>query len=94
MKNLKFILPMLAFVLAIGMSFAFVGTVDPQFDYVDTGDPNNPLAIPETECITGTQFSCEVQLVEGGIEYQVYDDKDLNIEKTGATKDTVIKYWQ
>ena len=85
---------MLAFVLAIGMSFAFVGTVDPQFDYVNTGDPNNPLAIPETNCVTGTTHSCMAQLLENGPEYQIYDDRDLTLPKSGANEDTIIKLWQ
>jgi len=93
MRNLKTILPMLAFVLAIGMSFASIKLSNPNFDYVDTGGPN-PIQIPETQCITGTQFSCEAQLEDGGPTYPIYDDKNLTVIKTGANGDNVIRLWQ
>lgn len=93
MKKLKLILPMLAFIMAIGFSFASIKLSNPNFDYVDTGAPS-PVQIPETECTTGTSYQCQAQLVEDGPMYPIYDDENLNVIKTGDGTTTVIRLWQ
>jgi len=80
MRNLKTILPMLAFVLAIGMSFAFVSVNDdPATDYIFRNDSFEPINT-ELNCGVGTD-ACEVQY-EGQV-YRVYDDDNFSSAKEG-----------
>src|SRR5690606_29937515 len=61
MRNLKTILPMLAFVLAIGMSFAFVNS---EVDEAVTGwyGPQNDRSLINVDC-SGSLFDCKVQFI-------------------------------
>lgn len=75
MKNLKFLLPMLAIVFAIGVAFtAPEHTEEPEvqaFDYylVD----GNWVAVEEQNC-TGAGGACRVQVGTGGPIYELYDE--------------------
>ncbi|MGY5847020.1 DUF6520 family protein [Salegentibacter sp. HM20] len=77
MKNLKFLLPMLAIVFAIGVAFTAPGIEEkPEaqaFDYylVD----GNWVAVDEQNC-TGTGGACRVQVGTGGPIYELYDEMD------------------
>src|SRR5690606_844753 len=75
MKKLKFILPMLAFVLAIGMSFAFTNKPAVVSGYYEIS-PGNRVQISNVNCPDGS-FNCTVQFVnKNGVaqspEYVVY----------------------
>lgn len=86
MKNLKVLLPMLAFIFAVGMAFA---TTEPKeepevqvFDYIlIDGDW---VRISEQGC-TGTAKNCQVRVGEGGPLYDVYDEMNLNTLKQAPT---------
>lgn len=74
MKKFKFILPMLAFIMAIGMSFAFVNASGE--DLYASGTifiDGNPYAV-EVNCSSGEE-NCLVTLEgdETETEYQVLD---------------------
>ena len=62
MRNLKSILPILAFVLAIGMSFAFVNADENTAVTGWYGDQNERKPI-QVECEDGS-FQCQIQLVD------------------------------
>ncbi|QLE01993.1 hypothetical protein HX109_10670 [Galbibacter sp. BG1] len=82
MKNLKLMLPMLAFILAIGMSFAFVNiSDDPSTDYIIRNGVFEPLNL-ELDCGPGTA-PCEVQFEGETQKYQVYDDDNISSPKQG-----------
>ncbi|MBZ9629794.1 DUF6520 family protein [Salegentibacter sp. LM13S] len=78
----KVLLPMLAFICAIGMMFAnpFV-EADPTLDYVET--ENGIRSIQELECGSGDE-QCRVQFSENGPIYEVYDDMNLQTPKLGS----------
>lgn len=81
MKKLKFLLPLLAFVMAIGMSFATVRLdFDPDNDYIRQGSSWH--AIPEVTC-NPQDDACLVRLQPNGQVYQVYDAPDLSTAKEG-----------
>ena len=91
MKKLKLILPMMAFIFAIGLSFAFVAfNANPNNDFIHLGG-NSWQSIPEIECTQGSE-TCTVQLSEGGPIYEVYDDKDLSTQKDSDTDEPVRLY--
>jgi len=73
MSKIKFVLPMLAFVLAIGMSFAFTANEDVVMD--DQAVLINGVAYrADTNC-EGISHNCEIQLTdENGtpLEGEVY----------------------
>ena len=83
MKKLKVILPMLAIIFAIGLTFASVHS-EPKpdvqsTDFIYLGN-NNWQEIPEQEC-QGTEENCRVQIGEGGPVFNVYDEMDVNTRK-------------
>ena len=82
MKKLKVILPMLAIIFAIGLTFASVSPKsDPNVqaqDYVLVD--GNWQAIPEQAC-TGGNETCRVQFGEEGPIYDLYDEMDVNTQK-------------
>ena len=91
MKNLKFLLPMLAFIFAIGMSFANVEKVnDPTTDYYLDNGNFVPIGM-ELTCGSGN-IICKVQLEQNGPERDVYNDADPKTLKRG--NGTVIRLWQ
>lgn len=70
MKKLKMILPMLAFVLAIGVSFAFVNTTPEDFyatGYIQVDSIWYPVNV---DCQRTENFNCLAQ-IEG--EAELYD---------------------
>lgn len=75
MRNVKFLLPMLAFICAIGMAFATVDLkpepVLQAQDYILLNG-NTWVSIPEQNCAEG-QFTCRVQDGDNG-PYDVYDE--------------------
>lgn len=83
MKVKKLILPMLAFICAIGMAFAAVNfNPEPKIqanDFVYLGN-NSWKEIPEQNC-QGTEENCRVQFGTGGHVYNVYDEMNLNTLK-------------
>lgn len=85
MKKLKMILPMLAFVLAIGVSFAFVGT-SAEKDYYATKYIQVPggWATIDVEC-NPQDDECIVRFSDDPLEteYIVYDEKNLNKKSIG-----------
>lgn len=73
MKKLKLILPMLAIIFAIGMSFAFVNST-PE-DYYVSGYvliDNEPYPV-EVNCNLQTQDDCLVEIEGLPDEFQVFD---------------------
>ncbi len=69
MKNLKVILPMLAMIFAIGLTFATVNPApepDMENDYILLN--GTWLSIPEQPCEDG-EFTCQVQDGEDGPVY-------------------------
>lgn len=81
MKKLKVILPMLAILFAIGLSFATVRLdLDPENDYIRQG--SFWQAIPEVTC-NPLDDACLVQLQPNGQVYQVFDAPDPNTAKEG-----------
>ena len=81
MKN-KVLLPLLASVFAVGMSFTTVEVdVDPANDYIRQGSIWH--AIPEMNCQPSNN-ACLVQLEPEGPVYQVYDAPDLSTPKPGT----------
>ncbi|WP_255584591.1 DUF6520 family protein [Zunongwangia sp. SCSIO 43204] len=76
MKRSKLILPLMAFICAIGMSFATSEISDPDYDYIDLG--TTTLMIDEVDCGTGDE-NCTVQREEEGPVYQVFDDENLSV---------------
>ncbi|XCF04809.1 DUF6520 family protein [Tamlana crocina] len=93
MKRLKLILPMLAFVLAIGMSFAFVET-NAEKDYYATKfilvEAPNGWATIDVEC-NPQNDDCTVRFSEDPLtEYTVYDSKNLNDEAEGDGQAVLI----
>ncbi|MGY5848617.1 DUF6520 family protein [Salegentibacter sp. HM20] len=88
MKTRNLILPLLAFVFAVGMSFATVGVeADPNNDYIQRNGAWE--AIPEQDCGTG-QITCEVQKSGEGT-FTVYDSQNLSSMKTGDGRPLVIQ---
>ncbi|WP_262707163.1 DUF6520 family protein [Arenibacter aquaticus] len=79
MKKLKLILPMLAFVFAIALSFAFVSTTSE--DYYATGfiQIGTTWYEVDMDCSPGEEL-CKVTLEgdETETKYQVYDDENGN----------------
>jgi hypothetical protein len=95
MRNVKFLLPMLAFICAIGMAFATVDLKpDPEsamqaMDYILVD--GSWEAIPEENC-TGTGFDCSVQLGTNGPIYQVFDEPgDAEPKPSGTDIPRVIQ---
>ena len=94
MKNLKFLLPMLAFVFAIGVAFATVDLnpePEPKIlanDYVLVN--GSWKAIPEQNCEGGLK-NCRVQFGVDGPIYEVYDLMNTStLKKSPSDKPTVI----
>lgn len=80
MKKLKMILPMLAFVLAIGVSFAYVGTTSEKDYYTEkfilVEAPNGWAAI-DVECAPQNDECTVIFSGDPQSEYRVYNSKNL-----------------
>ena len=82
----KFFLPMMAFVFAIGLSFATErSTADPSWDYYMT--EVGKMSIEEvTNCGNDEEAECTIQLVPNGPAYELFDDEALTIPKFGGNR--------
>lgn len=94
MKKLKMILPMLAFILAIGMSFAFVGTTSGKDYYTEKFilvEAPNGWATIDVEC-SPENDKCIVKFSDDlfQTEYRVYDEKDLTKPSAGNGQTKVL----
>jgi hypothetical protein len=82
MKSKNLILPMMAFICAIGMAFATINqSSDPELDYIET--ESGVEIVEELDCGIGST-PCEARITPGGTPYPVYDDPALMNRKTGA----------
>lgn len=91
MKNLKFLLPMLAIIFAIGVAFtAPEAQEEPPvqaYDYILVN--GSWRAVAEQNC-SGTQFTCQVQLGTNGQVYDLYDEMNDPLPKGSSTEDPII----
>lgn len=88
MRNLKSILPMLAFVLAIGMSFAFVNATGE--DYYEDGVViigGDPYTV-DVNCNSQSQNECQVE-IEGLGTFTVYHPDTLEALKSDGDIQTI-----
>ena len=77
MRNLKSILPMLAFVLAIGMSFAFVGATGENYYATKYIQVPGGWATITIDCPDG-DGECLVQFNDNPTPLNVYDSKSVS----------------
>ncbi|WP_093406033.1 DUF6520 family protein [Salegentibacter flavus] len=85
MKNFKFLMPMLAFVMAIGMSFANKANVQSN-GWVERDGV--PYQLQNDPCDSGKEDLCMVRFADDpGTVLQVYTDSSLQTPKDGG--DTV-----
>ena len=82
MKNFKFLMPMLAFVMAIGMAFA--NKVNVQSNGWVERD-GMPYQLQNDPCDSGESTPCEVRFTDDpGTVLQVYTDSSLQTPKIGG----------
>jgi len=62
MKNLKLILPMLAFVLAIGISFAFTSATEDDFYATGFVKIDGDPYLVEVDCDNPSSLTCKVNI--------------------------------
>ena len=87
----KFLLPVMAMIFAIGMSFANVQKASsPSTDYVLQNGTYEPINM-ELNCGEGSQ-SCLVQFEPDGVIYEVYDAANPYSLKLGSGD--VIELWR
>ena len=78
----KFLLPVLAMIFAIGISFAEgERTSDPNTDYIIVDGNFQPIGM-ELDCGDG-DAPCRAQSADGNI-YEIYDAPDPNTQKMGG----------
>lgn len=91
MKNLKFLLPMLAIIFAIGVAFTSPEhTEEPtveSFDYILVNGSWRSIA--EQSC-EGEGYDCTVQLGQNGQIYPVYDEMNTGTLKESGTENPTI----
>lgn len=79
----KLLIPVMAFVFAIGLSFTTErSTADAIYDYVDMGLVD-PVKIAEVNCDVGIDV-CEGRFEDNGPLYQIYDGPGLTNPKQGT----------
>jgi hypothetical protein len=88
MKKLKMILPMMAFIFAIALSFATVN-LSPESAY-ETGRVNGPNGWEtiDVECGDGDEL-CKVKFSPSGQSYQVYE-ADETTPRTGSSSEPIL----
>lgn len=87
----NFLLPVMAMIFAIGMSFATIDKAnDPTTDYILKDGIFEPIGM-ELKCNSGPE-TCEVQLEPTGTVYKVYDAADPNSLKPGDGN--VTRLWE
>ncbi len=84
----KFLLPLLAAIFAVGMSFTTASLEDPVNDYVHLGG-DSWQRIDEQNCSGGVD-NCRVQFGVNGPIYNVYDEENLSSLKENGPKDPII----
>jgi len=83
MKNFKFLMPVLAFVMAIGMAFA--NKVNVQSNGWVERD-GMPYQLQNDPCNAPSEIDCQVIFTDEPDEVlQVFTDSNLLIEKTGGS---------
>ncbi len=85
MKIRNLMLPMMAFICAIGMAFSTSNSVQQEHDYVDLGN-GNFMEIDELDCGIGSQI-CQAELGEDGPVYPVYDEETSENPKQSSSED-------
>lgn len=84
----KFLLPMLAMIVAIGMSFTTLSSSsDPNNDFLYLGD-DSWITISEQDCSPG-EHTCRVRYGANGPVMDVYDAKTLSTKKS-STSDVIV----
>lgn len=78
----KFLLPVLAAIFAVGMSFTTISTNLNASDYIYNNGSWQPIS--EQSCQAGPH-NCRVQLGQGGQIFDVYDEMNLSTKKTSAS---------
>lgn len=91
MKNVKFIIPMLAFVMAIGLSFAVEHKAPGDILVIDGIEYHSPI-----DC-QGQDENCTVKISKDGVEMKVQvlrqnSDGDYVPATTGAQDPTVYPF--
>lgn len=87
----KFLIPVLAAIFAIGMSFTTVKDVtNPSQDYILQNGNFMPVG-SELNCGTGSKV-CQVQFEQNGPVYDVYDAENTSTLKRGAGQ--IIRLWE
>ena len=91
MKKLKILLPMLAFIFAIGMAFATTDLkAEPEVQALDYYQENGIWkSVPEQNC-QGTKYICEVQIGVNGPIYPLFDEMNDELPKRSGTKTPFI----
>jgi hypothetical protein len=83
MKNFKFLMPMLAFVMAVGMAFANKANLQSN-GWVEREGASYQLQTDP--CNSSNQAQCEVIFTDDpGTVHQVYMDEALSIPKPGGS---------
>ncbi len=86
MKIRKLMLPMMAFICAIGMAFASANLVEDQSTgYIFKNDVWQPVTV---DCGTG-ELTCEVKFSQNGQEYPVFES-DLATMRTGNASEPIL----
>lgn len=91
MKNLKILLPMLAFIFAIGMAFAMTDLKEePEVLALDYYVENGVWkSVPEQNCGIGEKI-CRIQFGPNGTPHVLYDNMNDEEPKTGNSDDPII----
>ncbi len=85
MKNFKFLMPMLAFVMAVGLAFTTKADVQTA-GWVERD--GMPYQLQNDPCNSGTEDECEVIFLDDlDTPHQVYTDSDLQTPKIGGSPD-------
>lgn len=91
MKKLKILLPMLAFIFAIGMAFATTEPKEePKILALDYYQENGIWkSVPEQNCGVG-QFTCRVQFGTSGTSHILYDNMGDSEPKPSVSPEPII----
>ena len=84
MKKFKFLMPMMAFVMAIGMAFATKTNPDTGLWVKRNGVS---YQLESNPCTSKDQIDCRVVFIDdpNAIEHQVYEDQNLTIPKLNGS---------
>ena len=89
MKKFKFLIPIMVFVMAIGMAFATKTNPDTGLWVQRNGVPYQLKLDP---CKSNKNIFCRVVFADdpNAVEYQVYEDQGFNIAKLSGTTSPYI----